>query len=407
MKIWAKYLATLLVVSSLVSFYSVRRFTATRNTSTIRVDRSLNVHPTVSGSTMLKLRGFMERKLETIEAEQRTAEHNPELTVLKRQGLLSRSKRHYKVLLNEILRKVTTNSVDGNDQDNRSDISGSPQNAAENRPTDRKLRVEMSSMRQMQTIIKKAADRTLDKKSLIRPETDGRLLPSIVGNQSLSFGKHNKAMLIDPRNKGYLRKYLKKQLGEKAEKPSCRDLVTGSKVAQDKARVYQILNPKKVTTEYEYLKMVEKCDEFIHKRGYFQKPLSKEEADFPIAFVMATYRDFEMAERLLRLIYMPQNLYCIHIDAAAPYIHHKAWQRIARCFPNVFIASKLAQVKWGEMSVIYAYLNCMRDLIGRYRGKWKYLINLTGQEIPLKTNYQIVKILKAFNGTNHVTGEVL
>ena len=33
---------------------------------------------------------------------------------------------------------------------------------------------------------------------------------------------------------------------------------------------------------------------------------------------------------------------------------------------------------------------------------WKYFINLTGQEFPLKTNAELVKILKVYNGANNI-----
>ena len=151
--------------------------------------------------------------------------------------------------------------------------------------------------------------------------------------------------------------------------------------------------------------MTSDCPNFIRSRRYIQEPLSQLEADFPIAYTIAVYKDIEQAERLLRLLYMPQNLYCIHIDISAPSIYHKAWQSITKCFPNVFIASKLANVEWGRMSVVEAYMNCMQDYVRKYRGKWKYNINLTGQELPLKTNYQIVRILKLANGTNLINGE--
>ena len=41
----------------------------------------------------------------------------------------------------------------------------------------------------------------------------------------------------------------------------------------------------------------------------------------------------------------------------------------------------------------------------KYR-KWKYFINLTGQEFPLKTNWELVQILKALNGTNIVEATI-
>ena len=50
-------------------------------------------------------------------------------------------------------------------------------------------------------------------------------------------------------------------------------------------------------------------------------------------------------ERLLRAIYMPQNVYCIHIDSKSPdNVQHSA-AAIANCFDNVFIASRQESVR--------------------------------------------------------------
>ena len=38
--------------------------------------------------------------------------------------------------------------------------------------------------------------------------------------------------------------------------------------------------------------------------------------------------------------------------------------------------------------------------------KWRYFINLTGQEFPLKTNWDIVKILKVLRGANNIEGTI-
>ena len=35
---------------------------------------------------------------------------------------------------------------------------------------------------------------------------------------------------------------------------------------------------------------------------------------------------------------------------------------------------------------------------------WKYFINLTGQEFPLRTNSELVDILTAFGGANSLEG---
>lgn len=67
-------------------------------------------------------------------------------------------------------------------------------------------------------------------------------------------------------------------------------------------------------TAYDYINMTADCPSFIKKRKYITEPLSKEEAEFPIAYSIVVHHKIEMLDRLLRAIYMPQNFYCIHVD---------------------------------------------------------------------------------------------
>ena len=46
----------------------------------------------------------------------------------------------------------------------------------------------------------------------------------------------------------------------------------------------------------------------------------------------------------------------------------------------------------------------MRDLMRYYRHRFRYFINLTGQEFPLRTNLELVRIARIFNGSNDVAG---
>ena len=55
-------------------------------------------------------------------------------------------------------------------------------------------------------------------------------------------------------------------------------------------------------------------------------------------------------------------------------------------------------------SVLEPEIQCMKEL-SHYK-TWKYFINLTGQEYPLKTNLHLVKILKSYNGANNLEGTV-
>lgn len=152
-----------------------------------------------------------------------------------------------------------------------------------------------------------------------------------------------------------------------------------------------------------YVNMTDNCESFIKSRGYIMHHLTEEENNFSIAYSILMYRDAEQTERLLRSIYRPQNLYCIHVDAKASITVYKALSRVAGCFDNVFMAPKRIDVIWGEMSVLLPEILCMQKLWNRSK-TWKYFINLTGQEFPLKTNYELVKILKAYNGANDVEG---
>ncbi|XP_072020662.1 N-acetyllactosaminide beta-1,6-N-acetylglucosaminyl-transferase-like [Amphiura filiformis] len=136
---------------------------------------------------------------------------------------------------------------------------------------------------------------------------------------------------------------------------------------------------------------------------YPQQPLSEDEAEYPIAYSMVVYKNAAQVERLLRAIYQPQNVYCIHVDKKSPPQFHKAMQTLSRCFNNVFIASKLEDVKWGSYEAVLADLHCVEDLLN-HPVQWRYLLNLCGMDFPLKTNFEIVQQLKAYNNHNCIEG---
>ncbi|BFZ25600.1 hypothetical protein BsWGS_28638 [Bradybaena similaris] len=149
-----------------------------------------------------------------------------------------------------------------------------------------------------------------------------------------------------------------------------------------------------------YSTLTADCELFKAFRGYITSPLTEEELLFPLAYSLNVYRDAEMVERLLRAIYRPQNYYCIHVDGKASSQFLRAISDIAKCFRNIVIASRRIDVEWGTFSVLQPDLFCMEEL-WKYP-RWKYFLTLTGQEFPLKTNYELVKILKALKGANDV-----
>ncbi|XP_062596002.1 N-acetyllactosaminide beta-1,6-N-acetylglucosaminyl-transferase-like [Saccostrea cucullata] len=148
----------------------------------------------------------------------------------------------------------------------------------------------------------------------------------------------------------------------------------------------------------------ENCETFLSKYDYGNFNVTKEELEFPIAYSILTYKEAMQTEQLLRSIYRPHNVYCIHIDKKAPPSLHRAIKNIGNCLQNVFIASKLEEVIYAGFSRLQADLNCMSDLLNYLHVSWKYLINIPHQQYPLKTNAEIVKILKIYNGANDIEG---
>ncbi|NXG80471.1 GCNT2 transferase, partial [Baryphthengus martii] len=147
------------------------------------------------------------------------------------------------------------------------------------------------------------------------------------------------------------------------------------------------------------------CAEYVTQNHYITRALSAEEAAFPIAYVMTLHKEFETFERLFRAVYMPQNIYCVHVDAKAPAAFHRAVRHLLRCFPNAFLASQTEQVAYGGASRLRADLHCMRDLLAS-TVPWRYLLNTCGQDFPLKTNREIVRLLKGLGGKNVTPGVV-
>ena len=153
----------------------------------------------------------------------------------------------------------------------------------------------------------------------------------------------------------------------------------------------------------EYKIIASNCQSF--KQDYVTQPVSEEEVTFPIAYSIVMFKDVEQFERLLRAIYRPQNLYCVRVDYRSDVTTiHDSVKAIANWFSNVFVAPNPVKVGWCYRTTITADLICMAELLKST--KWKYFINLTGQEWSLKTNWKLVRILKVFNGSNNIQGTV-
>ncbi len=183
----------------------------------------------------------------------------------------------------------------------------------------------------------------------------------------------------------------------------CQHILMGDTLEVESAQTFAGCKLKDYRDDSYYIESSRNCDDLLQRGAYLRHKVTQEETDFPIAFSILMYEQVHQVDRLLQTIYRPQNVYCIHIDAAANPSTHNAINALTSCLPNVFMASKLIKVEYGMFTVLEAEMSCVSDLWA-HTIKWKYFINLTGREFPLRTNWELVHILKAYNGANDVLG---
>jgi len=183
---------------------------------------------------------------------------------------------------------------------------------------------------------------------------------------------------------------------------SCLALMEGDEIELTKAdkfmkdHLYYKRSDKEILTE-----ITTDCDNF--RRKLESKGSVLEEKNFPLAFTILFHSEGEQVVRLLRQIYQPHNFYCLHVDAKSPPVLIETARGLAACLPNVCVPDQLVTVVYGHFSRLEAELNCMKLLLAK-SSRWRYLINLTGQMFPLKTNLEIVKILSTYKDSNDIEG---
>ena len=130
------------------------------------------------------------------------------------------------------------------------------------------------------------------------------------------------------------------------------------------------------------------------------------ELSFPVAYSVLVQDNFQQFFRLLRILYRPQNVYCVH-----PYKKTVSSIRflsnLANCFNNIMVTKQLVNENWSDYTSLDAQMQCLSDLMDHQEIKeegdqWKYVINLSGEVLTLHSNKEIVKKLVALNGTSSV-----
>ncbi|XP_031999236.1 beta-1,3-galactosyl-O-glycosyl-glycoprotein beta-1,6-N-acetylglucosaminyltransferase 7 [Hylobates moloch] len=148
------------------------------------------------------------------------------------------------------------------------------------------------------------------------------------------------------------------------------------------------------------------CSGISRGLHFITRPLSAEEGDFSLAYIITIHKELAMFVQLLRAIYVPQNVYCIHVDEKAPKKYKTAVQTLVNCFENVFISSKREKVAYAGFTRLQADINCMKDLV-HSKFQWNYVINLCGQDFPIKTNREIIHYIRSKWSDKNITPGVI
>lgn len=217
---------------------------------------------------------------------------------------------------------------------------------------------------------------------------------------------------LDPESTAFRSQHCRDSLYNSLKLPAQRSINCSRIIQGDQEAVVESLlnnlevkNKRVSLTDSDYLNMTKDCKQFKASRRFMEFPLSKEELDFPIAYSMVIHEKIENFERLLRAVYVPQNIYCVHVDEKSPESYKQAVKAIISCFPNVFLASKLVSVIYASWSRVQADLNCMEDLL-QSPVPWKYFLNTCGTDFPIKTNAEMVLALRMLNGKNSMESEI-
>ncbi|KAK6190571.1 hypothetical protein SNE40_002407 [Patella caerulea] len=174
------------------------------------------------------------------------------------------------------------------------------------------------------------------------------------------------------------------------------------KLIENETPMTQVI-PVNVSRICNLTKITENCQLFRHINGYDDKVITQLEEDFPLAFGIRLYNSPEQVEQILRIIYRPHNFYCIHVDTGSDKSIFNSLKAVARCFENVVVLSKIRTV-YSSIRLVEADLLCMKEAL-KSSVRWKYFLNMAGEEVPLKTNLEIVQICQLLQERSDVESE--
>ncbi|CAD5212880.1 unnamed protein product [Bursaphelenchus okinawaensis] len=143
------------------------------------------------------------------------------------------------------------------------------------------------------------------------------------------------------------------------------------------------------------------CQSIKARHHFPDQPSSPFEADFPYAVARNVYKDYYYLELVLAATYQPQNCYCYAIDRSADHLFRARLKALAKCLPNVIVATEYRDMDSAGHRMDLAHIDCL-NVLRNGTMKWKYVQLLQNHDFPAKTNYKMVAVMKWLNGSNDI-----
>lgn len=151
-------------------------------------------------------------------------------------------------------------------------------------------------------------------------------------------------------------------------------------------------------SESYHVDLVKNCSLFKSIWNFPDRPYSKEESEYPLAYVFMGHKNLAQSLRLFRAIYQPQNVYCVNWDNKSQPNYQSTMQQLSSCFPNVIVPKIRRIIEWCNYTLLQATMDCLKLL--RFTPRpFKYAQILSWNDYPLKTNRELVQVMKILNGS--------
>jgi hypothetical protein len=118
-----------------------------------------------------------------------------------------------------------------------------------------------------------------------------------------------------------------------------------------------------------------------------------------IAYFIMAHRNAEQLDALIGLVSNPADTILVHVDAKADAsVHDVVRRRLGQSNLRILPSRGMS---WGGWSLAQALLDAFCDLCTEQLD-WDYLINLSGQDMPLRSASELRDFLSRHNGANFI-----